>query len=487
MKKAETKRRIQLLERLKSRRISSVDEIESYHLSPMNRNCAGIDLGSRSNYLAIDPEIAAEMDIPIVYEFDTFTSGHNECLELLRHVGIKSVVMESTGVYWKSLYCILESAGIKVCLVNPKKFRMVPGRKTDVLDCQWLQTLHKYGLVTGSFIPDEKVSMLRTYINLRDNVMEERNRVYNRINKVLVEMNIMLKNVISDLMGESGQKIIKAILDGERDGVKLSELCSGRIKADKATIARSLEGAYRKDRLYVLQFNFGEYNRLTAQMDEIDKAIEEHLLAFEAKDKDGKSVGDCLDGMAEVTGQKNAKPKSKNEIKTKADKRDILRLIYGVDPMSVSGIGSTTAIRLLATVGTDYSSFADANHFVGWLGLAPRNKITGGHLISSRTDRLNTMAANAFKNIVPSVSLGKSAFASFYHRKKGELGTAKAITATARKMAVAYYDCITKGSEYVEMGKAIYEEKQRVRQTIILQKLAKKLGAEVILPEKMVS
>lgn len=488
MKKNECKHREQLLERLKNQKISSIDEIESYHLSPMLENCAGMDLGSKSNYLAIDPQVAAEMDVPIVHEFSTFTSGHQDCLRLLQALGVKHVVMESTGVYWRALYSTLVGGGIEVCLVNPKKFRMVPGRKTDVLDCQWLQTLYKYGLVTGSFIPAEKVSMLRTFINMRDNIMEERNRCYNRMLKAMTEMNIMLKNVISDLMGENGQRIIRAILDGERDSRKLSELCDRRLKADKETIASSLEGTYREDRLYLLRFNFDEYNRKAVQMEEIDSEIEQLLLSFEAKGRDGKTAGECLtEDNGEKPTKKKSSPNSKNEIRTKVDKDELLSLVFGVNPMTISGIGSTTTIRLLATVGPDLSMFPDAKHFVGWLGLAPRNKITGGRLISSKTDRLNSMAANAFKNIVPSVSLGKSAFSSFYHRKKGQIGTAKAITATARKIAVSFYNCITYGSEFVEQGKAMYEEKQRERRVCYFKKLAQELGAEVIMPEKLAS
>jgi len=237
-------------------KIRDVKDLESYKLSECHPCSAGIDLGSRTMYVAINPAIAAELDISAVYCFSTVTNGLIACKDLLVHCGIKTVAMESTSVYWTTIYFILEDAGIEVCLVNPSKFRMVPGRKTDVADSQWLQTLHLYGLLRGSFHPPHQTAMLRSYMRERDNIIKERSTFVQRMQKAMVKMNLLLHNVIDDITGKTGIKIITAILEGETDPKKLASFRDPNCKKSEEEIAEALTGYYKEDQLYLLKSNY---------------------------------------------------------------------------------------------------------------------------------------------------------------------------------------------------------------------------------------
>ena len=240
MEKRQKNKREEVIRLLKKQQIRNVVELESYKLSICHPCSAGIDLGSREIYVALNPSIAAEMGLPIVHVFDTFTSGLLACRDLLANCGITTVAMESTSVYWTTIHSILEEAGIEVCLVNPKKFRMVPGRKTDILDCQWLQTLHLYGLLRGSFHPEERIAQLRSYMRERDYIIKDRSRYTQRMQKALIKMNLLLPNVVDDITGKTGMLIISSILQRERNPQKLASLRDGRCKKSEEEIC-SLE------------------------------------------------------------------------------------------------------------------------------------------------------------------------------------------------------------------------------------------------------
>lgn len=246
------------------------------------------------------------MGLPIVHVFNTYTEGLNACKELLLSCGIQSVSMESTSVYWTTIYSILQSSGMEVCLVNPKKFRMVPGRKTDVLDCQWLQTLHYYGLLRGSFVPEEKIAELRSYMRERDTILKDRARYVQRMQKALTKMNLLLHNVLSDITGESGMKIIRAILAGERDPNVLASYRSMRVKKTEEEIIASLDGYYKPDQLYLLRANHDSYVFFTGKLQEIDAQIEVLLTQFPLKKEE---TGACPPQEAEGrrTGKRQGK------------------------------------------------------------------------------------------------------------------------------------------------------------------------------------
>lgn len=456
---------------LEKQKIRSIKDLESYKLSVCHPCSAGIDIGSREIYVGINPEIATELGVPIVHTFSTYTSGLKECVELLLYCGITDVAMESTSVYWKNLYDALERAGISPCLVNPKKFRMVPGRKTDVLDCQWLQTLHMYGLMSGSFIPDSRIRALRSYMRERDNLLKDRNRYIQRMQKAMVEMNLMLVNAVSDITGKTGTAIIEAILFGERDPHRLSALRDGRTKKGVEEIALSLEGDYKDEQLYLLQSNYDTYKFLNGQIERLDSKIEELLETFPPKTDTSRKP-------ETVNLPKGGKPqgrrKGKNDLKTKSDLGVRLEAICGVNLSSITGLQSNTILQVISEVGIDMSRFPSAKCFASYLGFTPHNKITGEVIISSRTDRIKSHAAQAFKKVVPSISQGKTALAAFYHRIAAKAGTGKAIVAVCRKLAICYWNVLTKGTDFIELGQENYRIRQQQKEKALLAKLARK-------------
>lgn len=471
MKKSEKERRESVIEKLRHQEIRDVRDLESYKLSTCHPASAGIDLGSRSNYVAINPDIAAELGIPIVREFSSMTSGHRECRDYLLFCGVKTVSMESTSVYWMNLFYTLTEAGIEVCLVNPKKFRMVPGRKTDILDCQWLQTLHMYGLLKGSLIPDDDIRRLRSYMRQRESLLQDRNRYVQRMQKAMVQMNLMLVNVVDSIESVTGMAIIEDILAGERDAFKLAAHRDRRCKRSEAEIAESLNGCYKEDQLHLLKLNHDAYMFFTNQIEELDGMLESLLSKFPTKPRAEKDGGDKASGQAQKKQRRHA---GKNDIKSNVDLEEKLTDIVGVNLTSITGLGPNIILQIISEVGTDMGKFPSAKHFAAYLGFVPRNKITGGIIISSTTDRTKSRAAQAFKKVIPSISRGKSAFAGFYHRIAARSGTGKAIVATCRKLSMAFYNTIVFGKDYVEEGNKRYKERLAEREKALLEKLARK-------------
>lgn len=460
--KKEAERKAEVLDLLKKQKIRNVKDIESYKLSVCHPASAGIDLGSRSNYVAINPEIAAEMDVPVVTEFSTMTSGHEACRDFLLSCGVKTVSMESTSVYWMNLYYTLTEAGIEVFLVNPRKFRMVPGRKTDVLDCQWLQTLHMYGLLSGSLIPEDRIRQLRSYMRQRDSLLKDRNRYVQRMQKALIQMNLMLPNVVDDITGKTGDAIVSAIISGERDPKTLASMRDYRCKHPVEDIEAALTGCYKDDQLYLLKINHDAYAFFTSQIAEIDKQIGAILKTFPLKADAGATV------------KKHKQESRKNSIRAGYKLDDMLLRICGVDLTTITGLQANTILQIISEVGLDMGKFRSAKAFTAYLSFAPRNKITGGVVVSSKTDRVRSSASQAFKKVIPSISQGKSAYAAFYRRVAAHSGTGKAIVATCRKLATTFYNVLKYGTEFVEEGDKRYKERLAVKERNTLIKLAKK-------------
>lgn len=507
----------------------TIEDVQSYHLSPCHPNSAGIDIGSRENYVAISPEKATELGIPIVKIFGTTTSELNDCAEYLVSCGVTDVAMESTGIYWKNLHRILILHGIAAEVVNPRHFKMVPGRKTDVSDCQWLQTLHYYGLLSGSFIPDDSTQQLRSLVRFRQKLLHEIATQVNRIQKNLVCMNVMLVNVVSDVTGKTGMGIIRAILDGHRDSKFLASLRDRRCKKSEEEIAEALNGSWRDDFLFLLRTAVETYDFLQGQLCSLDKSI---LAALDSiPDGDAIVVEDgivkdrntweplgplpsdldlshaCIEvdkivdsvngeilwirpakqeaeegeGDSGTEGKKKAKTRSrtKNEFTCDCDLAEVINKKAGVPICDLDGFGPLTSLCMLSEVGFNLERFPDAKHFAAYLGLVPRNKITGGVIISSRTDRIKHPGSIALKTIVPSLSRMDCPLASFFHSKKASSGTGKAITATARKLAENYYNCITYGDAYIKKGEALAKQASDTKKRQRLEKLAKQLNVTI--------
>ncbi len=433
-------------------------------MNVINNNVAGIDIGSRDHYVCV-PKKDTEIN---VRKFGCFTRDLNELADWLITCDVTSVVMESTGVYWIPLYQILESRGLVVCLVNARHVKNVPGRKTDVLDCQWLQRLHSFGLLSASFRPSADICVLRSYVRQRTKLIECSSAHIQRMQKALDQMNIQLHKVISDITGATGTRIIEAILSGERDLSKIAKMRDGRIKCKVSTIEKSLEGDYRAEHIFVLQQEYDLYKYFKAKITECDFKIENHL----------KTMDITIDPNEEK------KVLTKKRIKKEKGSPDFnlhgyLFEITGVDLTDINGLNPLSVMKLLSEVGTDMSRWKTEKHFSSWLGLSPCNKITGSKIKSSRTRKVVNRAANIFRMSAACLANSKCALGAFYRRIRSKRGGPKAITATANKIAKIFYKMLKFGKEFVDIGQDYYE--QIYKENIIknLKKRAKALGMEI--------
>jgi transposase len=418
------------------------------HLEHINRYAAGIDIGSKSHFVAV-PEGTDEQP---VREFSTFTADLERLAEWLISCGITTVAMESTGVYWIPVFEILESHGLEVKLVNARHVKNVPGRKSDVLDCQWLQQLHTYGLLHGAFRPADQVCTLRAYVRQRSTLVRSSASHIQRMQKALAQMNLQLHNVVTDITGTTGMRIIKAILDGERNPDALASMRDPRCKNSSATIARSLKGNYRPEHLFSLQQAVELYEVYQTKIADCDRQILKQL----------KSFDDSPNNMPPTSVE------------------DALVRMSGVDLTAIDGINTTTALKILSEIGTDMSRFKSAKHFASWLGLSPGTKVSGGKVLSSATKQVANKAAAALRMAAFTLFNSKSALGAYLRRQRARLGAPKAITATAHKLARLVYAMLTHGTAYVDAGQEYYEERHRSRVIQNLKRRAQELGFELV-------
>lgn len=420
------------------------------HLQNINQHAAGIDIGSRSHFVAV-PEGSDEQP---VREFSTFTCDLERLADWLISCGVTTVAMESTGVYWIPVFEILESHGLEVKLVNARHVKNVPGRKSDVLDCQWLQQLHTYGLLRGAFRPTEQVCTLRAYVRQRAMLVRCGASYIQRMQKALSQMNLQLHNVVTDITGVTGMRIIKSILNGERNPKALAALRDVRCKNNEATIARSLQGNYRPEHLFSLRQALELYEFHQAKIADCDLQILEQLKSFDSQD------------------MPNGKPP--------ADVEEALMRMSGVDLTRIDGIDTKTVLKVLAEIGTDMSRWKSEKHFASWLGLSPGSKISGGKVLSSATKPVANRAATALCMAAYTLFKSKSALGAYLRRLRARLGAPKAITATAHKMARLIYSMLKHGTEYVDVGQEHYEQRYRSRVVQNLKRKAQELGFELV-------
>jgi transposase len=436
------------------------------NLPLINPNAAGIDIGADRHWVSVP----VGRDSENVRSFACFTGDLYTMADWLHQCGIETVAMESTGVYWLAVFQILESRGFEVKLVNAHYVKTVPGRKTDVLDCQWLQQLHTYGLLAGSFRPEEQICVLRSYIRQRDNLIKSACVHVQRMQKALTEMNLQLHRVISDITGTTGMAIIHAIIAGERNPQKLAAFKDGRIKASCGEIAGALTGDYRPELVFILQQELQLYEFYQAQIAATDAQIEQCLGSFADK--------------VDVTSKPLAKPKRRGKKQPgnapQFDLRTHLYRISGVDFTQIDGFGALTVLTLLSEVGLDPSRFPTVKHFTSWLGLCPGSRITGGKIKSSKTRPVANRAANAFRMAAQTLCRSHSALGAFYRRMQARMGAPKAITAAAHKLARIFYRLWTSGGAYTDPGIDAYERQYRHRTVKYLQKKARALGFDLV-------
>ncbi len=441
----------------KRRRISA-------HLKRVNLFAAGIDIGSRSHYVAV-PE---ELDREPVRAFACFTGDLNRMADWLVKIGIQTVAMEATGVYWIPAFEILEERGLGVLLVNARHVKNVPGRKSDIQDCQWLQQLHTYGLLEGAFRPPEETVALRAYVRQRDMLVQKSSDHTRHMQKALRQMNLLLDNVVSDVHGVTGMKIIRAILAGERDPAVLAKFRDGRCKHDEKTLAASLEGHYRDEHLFALR-----------QSVELYDIYQQHIARCEA------AIQGQLDRMDSRGDEAALSPRTKQKTKTSPDfdARGELYRLSGVDLTRIDGLNETSVLKILAETGVDITPWPTEKHFASWLGLCPGNRITGGKLLTAKTKPSANRAAATFRMAAYGLFNSKSALGAYYRRQRARLGSPKAITATAHKLARIFYSMLKNGTEYVDQGQDYYEKQYRDRVTKNLKKRAASLGFDLV-PQK---
>lgn len=456
------------------------------NISIINPDSAGIDIGSRSHFVAV-PEDCDEKN---VREFSSTTTGLLEMVNWLKKCSIKTIAMESTGSYWIPAYEILESSGFEVYLVNAQFIKNVPGRKTDVIDCQWIQKLHSFGLLSKSFRPQDHALKLRALARQHTSLIEHRSPHVQHMQKALQEMNVQLHTHIRDITGLTGMRIINAILQGERNPKVFATLVHPSCKNPSEKIANSLRGNYRDEHLFALKQARDLYmffsEKVVEAEQEIQKALAEFsdYVNFKDNKKQALEVDDSKNDIVFKKLKKLKIEKKENEKKVKkglsfsAD--PFLKAITGVDLTTIPGIDQTLGLKIMAEIGGNVDAWKSEKHFASWLGVCPGNKISGGRQISGKTKTCKNrvsiylrMAANGLWN-------AKCYLGAYLRRLRNRLGGMKAITATAHKLAKIIYAMIKQGVEYREIGEDFYERTYNQRRLKALQRQAKDMGFELI-------
>jgi transposase len=433
-------------------------------LEQINLDAAGLDIGDDEIYVAV-PEGRGEVSVRV---FHTFTRDLYALADWLAACGIETVALESTGVYWIPIYEILEERGLEVYLVNARDVKNVPGRKTDILDCQWIQQLHTYGLLRASFRPPEEICALRTLVRHRDNLIRSYGAETQRMQKALQQMNVKLTNVISDITGITGLKIIRDIVADQRDPHRLAQHRDYRCKKSEEEIAKSLEGNYKPEHVFALKQALEAYDFYRGQIKACDVEIEKRYAAFEPK----------IDATEHpLEPGKQTKPRG-NE--PNFDLRLYLYQMAGVDLPRIPGINVLTVQKVLTETGVDMSAWSTVKHFASWLGLCPHNDKTGGKVIRSKTKKTQNRAAAALRMSAQSLLHSKSALGGYYRGMRAKLGKPEAVTATAHKLARIIYAMLKNQTEYRDPGEGYYEGQARQRAVNNLKRKAKRLGFELV-------
>ena len=432
-------------------------------LKMVNPAAAAIDIGSTMHMAAVSPDVC---DTP-VRAFGTFTQDLHNLADWFEACGVTSVAMESTGVYWIPAFEVLEARGFDVILVNARYAKNVPGRKTDVSDAGWLRQLHSYGLLRGSFRPVAEIATLRAYLRQRERLVEYGAAHIQHMQKALMEMNLQLHHVVSDITGATGMRIIRAIVAGERDPEVLAAFRDIRCHSSIEVIKAALVGNDRAEHIFALTQSLDLYDFYQTKIEDCDRKLEAAVAALTVR----------ADG--DVPALPKARTKRKQVNAPSFDVRAALYGVLGTDLTQIHGLGPSLALKLIAECGTDLHAWKSAKHFTSWLCLAPGNKISGGKLLSSRTRRSSSRAAALLRLAATTIGRSDTALGAFYRRLSSRIGKQKAVTATARKIAVLFYNAVRFGMAYHDPGAAAYEDRHRTRVLANLQRRAKTFGFEL--------
>lgn len=462
---------------------SKSEEMEIHH-----PDAAGIDIGSRQHWVCVPRGRSKER----VRCFGATTPDLLEMAKWLKECGVKDVAMESTGMYWIPLYEILEEAGFRVALVDAHQTHNVCGRKTDQRDCEWIQQLHVYGLLSAAFRPQDCICRLRTLERHRKSLVEAASECVQHIQKALDGMNLHMHHVITDITGKSGMAMLAAIVSGERNPKTLAAMADRRVKKSPAEIEAALTGNYRHEELFVLKQALESYEHLQRQIAECDEeivvriaAIREQCASTEKKEAKDATAPQLPAASAEPEGTASHKPgRGKGRSKAKNEReRTLTRLlegIFGVNLTDIPGLGVLAVMTLLGEIGFDMSKWRNAKAFASWLGLCPNHKISGGRILSRRSRKVNNRAATALRMAALAIGKTETPLGCFYRRKAAQHGAPKAITATARKLACLIYHMVSTGTPYHAMAASEYQERYQRQRIANLRKSAKQLGYELV-------
>lgn len=436
------------------------------HLEHINLFAAGIDIGATSHFVAV-PEDSSETT---VREFRTFTSDLYALADWLKQCGIQTIAMESTGVYWIPVFEILEEKGFEVKLVDARQVKNVSGRKTDVLDCQWIQQLHTYGLLNGAFRPTDEICELRSYIRQRSMLVQSASRYIQQMQKALTQMNVQLHHVIADITGDTGMKIVRAIDKGERDPSILAEHRDRRCKSSIDDIKAALTGNYRAEHLFALKQSLELYDYFQEKI----RACDDEIAKTMAKFSTSLNVSDTP--VEQLNPSKKKVSKSSPAFNLGAE----LHRLTGVDLLAVPGINQISALQLIGEIGLDMTQWKSAKQFASWLGLCPGNKVSGGKRLSGKTKPSNNRAAATLRMAAFTLYRSQTSLGAYLRRLKSQKGPMKAITATAHKLAKIIYNMLRDGVEYKEAGQTYYEEQYRGRVLKNLRRKAAEFGFNLV-------
>jgi transposase len=434
-------------------------KVEINALAQINLNAAGIDIGAEELWVAVP----GDRDENNVRSFATFTADLHGLADWLAACHIDTVAMESTGVYWIPLYEILEARGFRVYLVNARHLKNVSGRKTDVLDCQWIQQLHCYGLLSPSFRPPEQIVALRSLVRHREMLVQYRSAHVQHMQKALTQMNLRLTNVLTDITGVTGMKIIRTILAGERNPQVLAGYRQAGCKKTETEIAKSLEGHYKREQLFALKQAVELYDFYDRQVQACDAELEAMYQAFEPPDEPG-------------TPPPPARTQKQPKNSASFDLAPALYRLTGVDLTQIDGVDALTVQKVLSEIGTDMSKWPTVKHFAAWLRLCPNTKITGGKVIQTGVQPTQNRASTALRIAASSLKHSQSALGAYYRRMRARLGAPAAITATAHKLARIIYFMLKERKPYQDIGVERYEQQQHDRIVRNLNRQALRLG-----------
>lgn len=447
------------------RRPSPKPRVSPAVLEHLHPNAAGIDCGSAEHFVAVPPD----RDATPVRSFATFTGDLQRLADWLTACRVTHVAMEATGVYWIPIFEILEARGFHVILVNARHVKHVPGRKSDVSDCEWLRDLHILGLLRGSFRPADGIVALRGYLRHRATLIESAGAIVQRMQKALVQMNVQLPLVVSDITGVTGLRILRDIVAGHRDPHHLATHRDYRCHASEAEIVAALTGNYRPEHVFVLQQNVELFDAYQRHLTACDAAIEAHLAQLTATAAPSATTL--------PPARRRQKPR---ENEPRFDVRTPLHQLTGIDLSQIDGIGPYNALRLLSEIGTDMTRWPSVQHFTSWLTLAPMNKVSGGRLLSSRTQPSANRAAAILRLAAMNLGRTQTALGAFYRRLAFRVGKAKAITATARKLAILVYRTLKDGLLYKDPGADAYDAHHRTHVVRRLRQRAANLGFQLV-------